>query len=416
MVPNSNVPESANSKQHEQHDGCGRHATTGAGTGDATSINTQSRKPRTLILSLRNIFRNDLFRCALYEFEDIIKEIDHAEILAPEGDPTSRRNQLARRLAFHAPITLKADLQKPNVNKHYDLFLAMCGGPRDLMMIDAVSYLREGCTTKVCLVEEIWAKQIREHRYFLNVLRGFDLIVIYCSQSVKALSDQIGRRCIFVPPGIDSIRFCPYPAPPARVVDVYSIGRRSKATHRAILKMVEERGIFYLYDSIEGNEAVNPIHPEEHRSLFANIAKRSKYFIVNPGLIDRPDIRGSQIEFGSRYFEGVAAGVIMVGEIPNNGEFEHLFDWPDAVVALPYGSDRIAALINEFEGQPERQERIRRMNVVQALARHDWAYRWEKILENVGLGPMPELLQRKERLAKLGALAMPHGFASTSGT
>jgi hypothetical protein len=353
-----------------------------------TSISTQSRKPRTLILSLRNIFRNDLFRCALYEFEDTITEIDHAEIFAPEGDPTSRRNQLARRLAFHAPITMKADLQKPKVNKHYDLFLAMCGGPRDLLMIDAVSSLRDACTTKVCLVEEIWAKQMREHRFFMNVLREFDLIALYSSQSVKALSDQIGCRCIFVPPGIDSIRFCPYPANPERVVDVYSIGRRSQATHQAILKMADERGKFYLHD--EGSEVINPIDPKEHRSLLANIAKRSKFFIVNPGLIDRPDIRGSQIEIGS--------------------------DWPDAVVHLPFGSDRIVALIDELEGQPEKQERIRRINVVQALARHDWAYRWEKILENVGLGPMPELLQRKERLAELAELAKPDGFASMSGT
>ena len=375
---------------------------------DTTSINTQSCKPRTLILSLRNIFRNDLFRCALYEFEDTINEIDHAEILAPKGDPTSRRNQLAKRLAFHAPITLKADLEKPKVNKHYDLFLAMCGGPRDLLMIDAFSYLRDTCTTKVCLVEEIWAKQMYQHRYFINVLREFDLIALYSSQSVKVLSDQIGCTCVFVPPGIDSIRFCPYPAKPERVVDVFSIGRRSQATHQAILKMVDERGIFYLHD--EDSEVTNPINPKEHRFLFSNIAKRSKYFIVNPGLIDRPDIRGSQIEIGSRYFEGVAAGVIMVGEIPNNGEFEHLFDWPDAVVHLPYGSDRIVALIDELEGQPEKQESIRRMNVVQALARHDWAYRWEKILENVGLEPMPELLQRKEHLAKLAELAMPYGL------
>lgn len=141
------------------------------------------------------------------------------------------------------------------------------------MMIDAVSYLKDACTTKVCLMEEIWAKQIHKHRYFLNVLRGFDLIVLYSSQSVKSLGDRIGRRCVFVPPGIDSIHFCPYPANPERVVDVYSIGRRSQATHQAILKMVDERGIFYLHDTIEGNEAINPINRTEHRSLFANIAK-----------------------------------------------------------------------------------------------------------------------------------------------
>jgi hypothetical protein len=33
--------------------------------------------------------------------------------------------------------------------------------------------------------------------------------------------------------------------------------------------------------------------------------------------------------------------------------------------------------------------------------RHDWAYRWEIILGAVGLEPMPELFQRKERLRQL---------------
>jgi hypothetical protein len=378
-------------------------------TCNSASIVTQYRTPRTLILSLRNIFPNDLFRCPLYEFEDIICEIDNAEIVAPQGDPTSSRNELAKFMAFRAPITLKARVQEPRVNGHYDLFLAICGSPRDLLMIDALSHLRDACRTKVCLVDEIWVKKMHEHRHFINVLRHFDLIVLYYSQSVKALADRIGRRCVFVPPGIDSIRFCPYPASPKRVVDVYSVGRRSQITHQAILKMVEERGIFYLHDSIEGTEAINP---KEHRSLFATIAKRSKYFIVNPGLIDRPDRRGSQIEIGNRYFEGIAAGTIMVGEVPSNGVFEMLFNWPDALVHLPYGSDRIDAVIDELEKQPEKQERTRRLNVAQALARHDWVYRWEEILKNVGVAPMPELWQRKERLYNLAKSFMHPGFAS----
>jgi Glycosyl transferases group 1 len=357
-----------------------------------------SRNPRTLILSLRNIFKNDLFRCPLYEFEDVIAEIDHAEIVAPHGDPTSRRNLLAKRLAFHAPITLKADVEKPQVNKHYDLFFSVCGSPRDLLMIDALSYLRDACTTKVCLVDELWVKQMDDHRYFLNVLKGFDLVALYYSQSVKTLGERLGCKTVFVPPGIDSLRFCPYPANRERVVDVYSVGRRSQVTHDSILKMVEDQGILYLHDSIEGTEAINP---REHRALFANVAKRSKYFIVNPGLIDRPDRRGNQIEIGNRYFEGAASGMIMIGEIPNNGEFERLFDWPDAVTHLSYGSDKIGELMGEWEAQPEKQERIRRMNVSQALTRHDWAYRWESILRNAGLELMPELSHRKERLANM---------------
>jgi hypothetical protein len=351
--------------------------------------------PRTLILSLRNIFRNDLFRCPLYEFEDIITEIDHADMIAPKGDPTSRRNQLAIRLAFHAPIALKAKIQQMAVDKQYELLLAICGHPRDLLLIDSAIRLKSIRATKVCLVDELWVKQMDGHRHFVDILKNFDLVVLYYSESVRALSERIGRNCVFVPPGIDCIRFCPYPSDLKRVVDVYSVGRRSETTHRAILKMAAEQGIFYLHDTVRGTEAIDP---RQHRDLFANTAKRAKYFIVNPGLIDLPDRRGTQSEMGNRYFEGASAGMIMIGETPTNGEFEKLFGWSGAVIHLPYDSEEIASTINRLEMQPERLEQIRRMNVVQALRRHDWVYRWEAILQNAGLEPMPGLSQRKERL------------------
>jgi hypothetical protein len=71
------------------------------------------------------------------------------------------------------------------------------------------------------------------------------------------------------------------------------------------------------------------------------------------------------------------------------------------VIELPFDSANIDALMNELDGQPNRQQEIRRSNVVQALMRHDWAYRWETILKVAGLDPMPALLDRKECLGKL---------------
>jgi hypothetical protein len=95
----------------------------------------------------------------------------------------------------------------------------------------------------------------------------------------------------------------------------------------------------------------------------------------------------------------------MIGERPNNEEFGKLFDWPDAVVHLPYGSSNIQAIIKDLDEQPERQEKIRRTNVVGALTKHDWLYRWETVLRTVGLEPMPGFHQRKERLGKLAKAA-----------
>jgi hypothetical protein len=364
---------------------------------------TQAHKPRILIFSQRNIFNYALFRCAHYEFEDVICQIDSVDLLAPPVDWRKLRYAIAKRVAFHLPVALNPGVQKIRPNAEYDLFLAVCGLPTDLLAVNACSDWEKSCKTSVCLIDEFWVKQIVANSYYVHMLNKFDFVMLYYSQSVKPLGERLRSKCVFLPPGLDTLRFCPYPNPPQRVVDVYSVGRRSDITHQRLLKMAADDGLFYLHDTFRGDQAISSAG---HRALFANVAKRSRYFIVNPGLIDRPDIRGNQIEIGNRYFEGAASGAIMVGERPDNGQFETLFDWPDALIHLPYDSSDIDVIIEDLDRQPERQDNIRRTNVAQALARHDWAYRWEAILKTVGLQPMPELLQRKERLRKLADIVL----------
>jgi hypothetical protein len=372
-------------------------------------------KPRVLVYSLRNIFGKALFRCAHYEFEDIICEIDSAELLAPAIDPRSARSTFAMRLAYHAPITLNPGIRTKPARARYDLFFAVCGGlayPLDMLMLNAVTKAKEMCRTSVCLIDEVWITQLSKHRHFLRVLEKFDHIMLYCSQTVKPLSEQIGRRCVFLPPGIDAISFCPYPTSPDRVIDVYSIGRRSEKTHQILLRMTRENALFYLYDSIAGHEGINS---RQHRALFANVAKRSRYFIVNPGLVDQPEKRGDQSETSTRYFEGAASGAIMIGERPQNDEFDRLFDWSDAVTELKYDAGNIDLLIKHLDRDRERQEVIRRTGVVQALTRFDWVYRWEAILKAAGLDPMPGVLHRKKRLRELAEITLQNNTEGRIG-
>lgn len=364
-------------------------------------MDAQTGKPRVLIFSLRNIFGKALFRCPHFEFEDIICDIDSADLLAPGFDAGSRRSKFATRLAYHAPVVLNPGINIKPPSKLYDIFFSICGFPQDLLMVNTVGNLKDVCKTSICLVDELWINEIVKHRHFLRILAKFDLILLYYSQTVNPLRDTISRRCMFFPPGLDTILFCPHPDPPKRFIDVYSIGRRSEITHQRLRKMARESAIFYLHDSIGGNQAINS---QEHRALFANVAKRSRYFLVNPGCIDQPHKTGNQIETSNRYFEGAAAGAIMVGERPKNEEFERLFDWPEAVTHLPYDSCDIDRIIQELDRDTERQDRIRRTGIVQALMRHDWVYRWEAILRTVGLEPMQAVLERKKRLSKLAAV------------
>ena len=352
-------------------------------------------KARTLVFSQRHI-HDALFRCPLYELEDLVCQIDSAEILAPRtGNNFNFHYQMSKRVAWHLPVRLNPGIPPTELKQEYDLFFAACGSPVDLLIVDTVKNRKDTCKTSVCLLDELWMTEMSKCKYFLQILSDFDFVMPYYSQGVTALNKMTGCKTVFLPPGIDALRFCPYPDPPRRVIDVYSAGRRSSVTHRKLLATAAERQMFYLYDTISGSRAIDT---SEHRALFANIAKRSRYFIVNPALIDRIDIRGDQSEIGYRYFEGAASGAIMLGERPKNRDFDSLFDWPDAVIDLPFGSDRIDTVIAELDAQPDRQHRIRQTNIVQALRRHDWAYRWDTVLQNVSLPPLPGLIERKDRL------------------
>lgn len=358
-----------------------------------------SASPRICLFSQRHLQRL-VSRCAEYEFEDLICEIDDAEVLMPEPRCWFRFGQkVANQLARHLSVaSVNPGIRKLQLNKNYDLFFAICQFPSDLLSLNAIDGWKQRCRTSVCWLAEIWACEVCKLKGHLKMLSQFDYVVIPSMGSVQPVKDVIGERCVYVTAGIDTIRFCPYPNPPDRSIDVYSMGRKSPITHQALLKMAEQRKIFYVYDTFEN---MKTLLPRDHRILVANIAKRSRYFIANAPKIDRQFETNGQGEISYRFFEGAAAGTVMIGKHPENEVFRKYFDWPDAVINVPYNTPNIADILADLDAQPERLEKIRKNNVVQSLLRHDWVYRWRAILDIVGLEPRPALIAREERLKKL---------------
>ena len=108
---------------------------------------------------------------------------------------------------------------------------------------------------------------------------------------------------------------------------------------------------------------------------------------------------------GARFFEGAAAGCVMVGSSPQSPAFGPLFDWPDAVTETqPNGRD-IATILSQLSSQPERLKEIGRRNAYEALLRHDWSHRWKQILSIVGLKPSPAVELRERHLIQLAKIA-----------
>ena len=379
----------------------------------STPGSAASEPGRVLMFSQRNIHPNIAFRLGLHEFEDIIREVDSVDMVAPR--PTGRFRygwHVANRLAVQFARSFNPGIPVSHVDRNYDLFLAIVQFTKDLLHIQSLRGWKQRCRTSVCWLNEFWVSELHKDRYFFRLLSEFDYVVVHWAGSVAAVQERVTGKCRYLPYGVDTILFCPVPELPTRVVDVYSIGRRSEATHRTLLGLAERGRIFYIYDTIEGTGVCDS---RQHRALVANIAKRSRYFLVNPGKVDAPEETQGQIEFGNRFFEGAAAGTVMVGETPDNSQFRKVFDWDDSVIHLPFGSGCIQGIMDTLDRDEARTERIRTTNVVQSLLRHDWVYRWEKILETVGLKPLPQLQHRKQRLAEMATLVAERQ-ASLSGS
>jgi glycosyl transferase family 1 len=367
------------------------------------------KKSRICVLTARG-FSREAFMSGTYDAQDILLEIDDAELIHPK--PRGRyefKYRTHARLVWHdftkSAVFANLAFEPIELTKEYDLLVLYLLNDIDhLLHLSAVRRWKNHCKTSVCWIDEIYAVDIPRLKYWLPALAQFDHIVVGYRGSVNALAQAIKRPCHWVPSGVDAIRFTPSPGFPDRVIDIYNMGRRAEGLHRALLDLSAKNGMFYLYDTFEASRTKTYDY-KQHRDMLANIMKRTRYLTVAPAKGGATDTVGEQIELGYRYYEASAAGNVMLGPIPRCETFETMFNWQDAVVEIdPDGSD-VAKVISTLADQPERLVQISRRNTAQALLRHDWAYRWKKILEIASLEPAPQLQIRENRLKQLAERA-----------
>ncbi len=354
-----------------------------------------------------------------YDFCRIIAECDDAELIAPpvhqylkqyfgrvlppnddlnvQRDFNRLVNGVRKGLGMkNAPTITPVDLG----SKEYELFAYIAWSPNALVELSRIRHWRERSAKAVLFMHELWVSTLEENRAYLRMLDQFDHVFLLHRAAVPKLQRYTDTPCSFLPTGTDCLAATPYPKPPERVIDVYSIGNRPAGLHRQLVEMAEKQEIFYLYDSLASSDS-RMKDWREHRLLVMNNIKRSRYFIAfSPASIATSKARQVQDEqvVPSRLFEGAAGGAVMIGEPPQCPEFNELFDWPDAVVRVPAKPEDARAVLKELDSQSVRMERIRHVNVIQSLRRHDWSYRWEQMINTIGVEALPKLQQRKSRL------------------
>ncbi len=367
--------------------------------------------PRLLLFSMRRV-ADLVASCALYELEDLISNLVPADRIEPEQleaqDFLRKLHKLGRWVTGSATFARSLTPQGPRVelDRDYDLFLPVFNHPYELFALDVVPNWRERCRHAACFINEVWEGQIPE--YLLERLAQFDRIYLGVTRPTTTVARITGRPCSYLPPGVDCLSFAP-DLGGERPIHVCGIGRRSEITHRALLSMARQRGLFYYFDTVRARSVANASRqvtfsvgdPAQHRFLYASMLKRSRYFMASRARANEPELIGDTQETAGRFFEGAAAGTVMIGEPPRNSIFDAYFDWPDAVIRIPFDSPDIADVIDALDADPDRLARIANDNVVGSLRKSDWLYRLEQVFQPAAIAPTAAMTERHKKLRAL---------------
>lgn len=350
-----------------------------------------------------------------YEFLSVIAGIEDATVVAP---PAIRRDlglnysvmdflrdtggELADQARRAVSGRFPGVMQPVALDQDYDICFFMCQFSKNLGDLEQVKNWRARSKRAVAFVLETWSSQFARRRADLAILNQFDHVFVLNASSIPELKKYVTVPVSFLATAADAPASCPYPANAPRVVDILSMGRRRPEVHEAALKLAAERDLFYIHD-IWGNIMARDW--AAIRAANADMTRRCKYYVAWDPVTVSPiknDVIGEERAISTRYFEGAAGGAIMIGSRAGCAEFDALFDWPDAVVEVdPEGRD-LGAVLDALSADPERAEAARRNNVLNSLRRHDWAFRWERILETIDLGTTPA---HQARVAEMERLA-----------
>jgi hypothetical protein len=364
-----------------------------------------------LLLSQRRIADLAAY-CLAYEFEDTLQEvtdalrIDSIDLRALEF---SRRAYKLVRLASGSSTLARALAPYPRaavLDRDFDLFFPVFSHTYELYSLASIRNWRQRCRTAACFITEVWPDRLPE--YLLELLSAFDHVFIGNHHSVREVARVTGRPCSYLPLATDVLRFAPFSCDQPRPIEVCNIGRRSSVTHQALLEDAEQRRSFYYYDTVAASGAdlkQRTFHvdsPHEHRRMLASVLKHSSYYIANRSYVNKPEFTAGRDVISARFYEGAAAGTIMIGEPPRTEEFKQQFDWPDAVIHMPFDCPDVAKRLVEMNGDHEWLRAVRRSNVREAAKRHDWLHRIRVVFDTLGLAPTEKMRARAKGLEQVG--------------
>ena len=373
--------------------------------------------PNLGILSQRGLSTH-LSRCCGYEFEDTLcAAFPGTTLYAPRLNSSIRTGLKIKARFAHGRSSggiFDNVFAIEEVDEH-EVLLAVMGQVRDLALLGAMRDWRRKSRYAICWLHELWIEEIPRLRGMLRALEQFDLVLCSLYYTAEKLREELkGPDVIYLPPGVDTLGFAPSIEPSLRPIDITNLGVIADATHESLLEYVKQIDGFYFFDTEKGTREARS--PSQHRLRYANILKRSKYFLCHFAKIAFEE-SGGQLEFGLRYFEGLAAGCVVLGSRKSRPDFDKFLGWEDSVLEMPFECPNTSEILQRLDREADRLRDISARNVRRSLESNDHAHRWKTIVDRLGLSEDYHLRRRQEEVQrKLNDFEYPNSAGASQGT
>ncbi len=364
--------------------------------------------PNLAILSQRGLSTH-VSRCCGYEFEDVLREaFPGTRLYAPRLNPSIQAGLKVKARVAHTGSFggIFDNVFAVEQADEHEVLLASMGNARDLALLGAVKDWRRKSRYAICWIHELWIGEIPRLRGMLRVLEQFDLVLSSLYYTAEKLREELkGPDVIYLPPGVDTLGFAPVTEPSLRPIDITNLGKIAEATHKSLFQYVKRIDGFYFFDTEKGTHEARS--PSEHRFRYANILKRSRYFLCHFAKVAFED-SGGQLEFGLRYFEGLAAGCVVLGSRQSRPDFDEYLGWEDSVIEMPFECPNASEILQKLDRESDRLREISARNVRRSLEGNDHVHRWQTIVDRLGLPHQYHMSRRQEQVeCKLNEFEYP---------
>ncbi|WP_028925582.1 glycosyltransferase [Pseudonocardia acaciae] len=360
--------------------------------------------PRVTILSLREVRPVADFG-GLLEAEDVLRDALSAGLYrVMVSSPRYTRPPLDRREVRR--LLASTRLARPYRIEHHQWL----GEPADVLVVLA----RDLADASVLVGVPDWHRLAEYVIVHVSVVTEYELrrypeLVGQLRRRVDALfsgsempplghllSDRL-RTVGVVPPLLDVLAF-PAREQSERNIDIFSPGVDPPGQHLLLRQWASAHDGKYQQD-IGQLGLITSL--AQHRRIFTTMATRSRLFLTNYDQFGHRKHAGAHREVGPRFYEAMAAGCALAGDLPISSRQFGEYVSAAAPMHFPMTADRLPAEVAAALADPAESERLGTTAREAALRYNDVAHRWREMAALAGIPLSPGIETRINHLDKL---------------